>query len=50
MSPRQIGAYFHFAVRNKHRELGINLNMYAIAAQAEGKAINEAVNKLMKES
>jgi hypothetical protein len=50
MTPRQVAAYFHFAVRNKHRELGINLNLHAVAAQGEGKAINEAVNKLMKDS
>lgn len=50
MSPRQIHAYFSFAVCNKNRDLGIELNLHAVAAQGEGKTIKEAVNKLMKDS
>jgi hypothetical protein len=48
MSPRQVFAYCHFAMRNKNRELGLALNVNAIAAQGAGKDIKETVERLLK--
>lgn len=42
-------AYYYFAVLNKSRDLGIALNLQALAAQGAGKDIKEAVDKLMKD-
>jgi hypothetical protein len=47
MSPRQIGAYLYFATINKRHDLGIFLNLHAIAAQGDGKDIKSAGDKLM---
>jgi hypothetical protein len=50
MSPRQVAAYYSFAVRNMNREFGIELNLHAMASQGAGKEIREAVDKLMRDS
>jgi hypothetical protein len=49
MSPRQIFAYRDFAIRNKERDLGLSLNMNAIASQGAGKDIKETVERLLKD-
>ena len=45
-TPRQIGAYIVIAADRKRRELAEHLQIQALAAQGEGKAITGALKDL----
>ena len=48
MSPRQVAAYLQYAETDKRHDLGLKLNLQALATQGAEKSIKEASDRLLK--